>query len=127
MDQVTKHHGNIMNYFIAISILVLLSGCNENTYSINIDENLNTKLVQIEVLPSENQQTHKVYSLGELDPHTTYYGENDWKILYDSVKIFEYREFVLNRNDVAKYEFNLTKKGSSVVVEMYINGTIISK
>lgn len=127
MDQVIKNLGINMKYFIAIFTLMFLLSCNENTYEISVDDNLNDKLIQIEVLSSENQQTQIVYSLKEIKPHTTFYGENDWKVTYDNSEIFKYREFVLNRNDVANYEFNLLEKNDSIVIEMKINGTNVSK
>ena len=126
MDQVIKNLGINMKYIMTIFTSIFLLSCNENTFEISVDENLKDELIQIEVFSTENRQTQIVYSLNNIIPHTTVYGENDWKVTYDNREIFKYREFVLNRNDVANYEFKILKENNSIFVEMKINGANVS-
>lgn len=110
-----------MKYFVAIWAFLVFISCIRNTYNVHVDEILRKELVAIEVYSTESDQKQIVYSNGKANPHTTYYGENDWSVFYKGHKVFNYREFVLSRNDVASYDFYLSKIVDSIFVEMLID------
>ena len=120
-----------MKFSTIILAVLFITGCKSNQYEFNFGKNIKKELLRIEVitpfevLEKSSDQPQIVYTQGKLIPHTTYYGQNDWKIFYDGKKVFHGGQFVSNRNNVASYDFTISNDNDSIIVEMKIDGVLV--
>lgn len=127
LDHLIKNHGIKMKRIFILYILIIVSGCKSNSYKMDFGKNIDKDLVKIEVFNSAINQTQTVYNSVNFIAHSTNYGENDWSVFYDGKLVLQCREFVFNGNDVADYNFKISKDADSILVEMKVNNEVISK
>lgn len=96
--------------------------CRKNTYEVSLGD-LDENLLTIKVFNNNEGVSQVIYSNGVIEAHQTYYGENDWTIYYDNDELFNFREFVKNRNNFSHYCFTIIDKEKA---RMGINGKYVT-